>query len=330
MEKWKELDGSNVNVTHLTNRPVSYAQIPPSNPDQIVYAQGTELILAERQKLLTEDRKMAFVGHRLDISCLDIYESYCVTGSKDRQMILWDLKTTNASLSTRQRLASHDNVHQRLVTCVKFLHMPSTDGGAVFIVSTSRDRTLKLWNVVNLGCGGTDIQLQQTIGGPSPKNFTTQTHSKSIWGLDVCGLHVATASADGSLKVWRLPQCVYLCLDSGKLLTPNTSAGPSTTKEPKFKHVRDNKKRKRSGLQAKDEVDNSPSSKALEFCANFYNQTPVRHCKFLKKKDSESPQFLVSGDLLGDLNVWNVGTGQLQYQVEDPMKARLVFVHFYM
>ena len=104
--RWRDIDkNSECPLVKTRDTPVSCVQVLSTNEDLMVLAKGPELILAERRQLEDEGhRVMAFVGHRLDISCLDTSKegALCVTGSKDRQLILWDLKSVrNPGLSTR-------------------------------------------------------------------------------------------------------------------------------------------------------------------------------------------------------------------------------------
>ena len=54
----------------------------------------------------------------------------------------------------------------------------------------------------------------------------------------------------------------------------------------------------------------------VRFHCCFDNGTAVRHCLILNNCDAN---FVLSGDVMGDLNVWNVAEKRLQYQVPDPM-----------
>ena len=115
-----------------------------------------------------------------------------------------------------------------MVTGVKFV----TDSSATirYIVTTSRDRTIKIWSVSGLGLAQTQVLLDQTVAAGEGRNSVN--HIKSIWGVDVKWPYIGTASADNTLKAWKFNEA------DCKFITPS--------KEPKFKHIRDAKKVKKN------------------------------------------------------------------------------------
>lgn len=95
-------------------------------------------------------------------------------GGRDRSITTWS--TTNGQL-----LSTQFNAHDRLITCVKI------NQAAVF--SSSRDRTVKIWDLLNL-------HLLQVLGN----------HLHSVWGIDVLDGVLVTSSTDKSLNVWKKAQ----------------------------------------------------------------------------------------------------------------------------
>ena len=193
-----------------------------------------------------------------------------------------------------------NDAHQRLITCVKFVKLSETEQG---IISCSRDRTIKLWKVAqNFPNSGSlpsaGIYLEQSIGGAEGG------HTKSVWGLDVSSAHVATASADTKLKVWKIVE--------------NPEPGGSQSRPPKYQHGKaaEKKRKKAGGAFAVND--------RLRAHCTFENQTPVRHC-LLMSSDKSKDLLLLSGDLLGDLNVWSLDTKQHLYQVPEPQGTSAMF-----
>ena len=130
------------------------------------------------------------------------------------------------------------------MTAVKFVKGPT--GGIRYIVTTSRDRSVKIWGVSGLGSAQAQVLLEQTLamgqGRPtSPKYNTSTHHVKSVWGLDVKWPYLVTASADNTLKAWKF-----------KGEEEEDALRVTSPKEPKFKHVRDQaKKSKKAGNQVR-------------------------------------------------------------------------------
>lgn len=281
-ERWQNFNG---HLKWLTKEPVSIVQISPTHTDNsLLYTSGPELRLQcrvpDESQNNASERSLAssyktLIGHRLDISCLDSITGFCVTGSKDRKLVLW-------SLDTFKRLAHVNQAHDRLITGVKLRHVSDND----VIVSSSRDRTVKIWQVMS-----NDIELIHNIN---------DYHTKSVWGLDVKLPHVVTASADESLKVWRFEKL-------------NSSA---SAKKPKFKSVRESSKKKRKQNHDVNSLAFSDvaGENVVKYHCSFDNGAPVRNCIFL----NHDSNMVLSGDILGDLNVWNVGERRHQYQVPDP------------
>jgi len=96
------------------------------------------------------------------------------SGSDDNTVTLWDLRKREIPYSIA--------AHNKSITCVKF-----APNHGNYIMSTSKDRTVKFWNGKRYG-------LIQTVYG----------HEDAISGADISpnGMLVATASFDRTFKLW--------------------------------------------------------------------------------------------------------------------------------
>jgi len=124
---------------------------------------------------------MTLTGHQGGVWALCVEDDTLVTGSTDRTLIVWDLRT-------KQR--SHDLVgHSSTVRCVVIL--------GEWIVSGSRDGTVRVW------CRASGRCLHILTG------HTASVRCIAIWGEH----HIVTGSYDGTLRVWDLAsgRCTAVC-----------------------------------------------------------------------------------------------------------------------
>ncbi|KAF9653461.1 WD-repeat-containing protein [Thelephora ganbajun] len=131
----------------------------------------------------------AFNGHKKAVTALafDQDGSRLASGSQDTDLIIWDV-VAEAGL---YRLRGHRDQ----ITAIKFLdisaNVPSTSStsGSTFVVTTSKDSFLKVW----------DLSTQHCVQ-------TTIAHRSEVWSLDVNPEKtlIFTGSSEGEMKVWRI------------------------------------------------------------------------------------------------------------------------------
>jgi WD40 repeat protein len=109
-------------------------------------------------------------GHSGSVLCLQFNNRYLISGSSDANLIIWDI-------STGERLRTLKG-HNESVLNVKF----SDDT----IVSCSKDRTVRIWN---LHTG----ELEQTLVG----------HRAAVNAVQFKGNRIVSASGDRTIKIWN-------------------------------------------------------------------------------------------------------------------------------
>lgn len=109
-------------------------------------------------------------GHSDGVMCLQIHDTFLVTGSYDASIRLWNL---DAGILVRTFLG-----HSAGIRALQF------DGNK--IVSGSLDKTIKIWN----------WQTGQCL-------LTLSNHNAAIVGLDLAASILASGSMDRTIKVWN-------------------------------------------------------------------------------------------------------------------------------
>lgn len=137
---------------------------------------------------------ISFNGHKSAVTVLAFDQTgvRLASGSKDTDIIVWDLVSESGLFKLRG--------HKGQVTGLQFLH-PSAENGAdeedvemdsdqAFLLSTSKDALIKIWDVSTQHC--IETHVAQTNG--------------ECWALGVSpdGSGCITAGNDGELKVWAI------------------------------------------------------------------------------------------------------------------------------
>ncbi|KAK7542752.1 WD40-repeat-containing domain protein [Phyllosticta citribraziliensis] len=146
----------------------------------------------------TSSLLISFNGHKSAVTHLTFDDSgvRLASGSKDTDIIVWDLVGEVGLFKLRG--------HKDQITGLHFLRvnpdengdedeMPTvTDDGPVFLLSTSKDALIKIWDVTSQHC--IETHVAQTNG--------------ECWALGVSPDHngCITAGNDGELKVWAIDQ----------------------------------------------------------------------------------------------------------------------------
>lgn len=129
-----------------------------------------------------------FNGHKKAVTTLafDSHGTKMVSGSQDTDIIVWDV-VAEAGL---YRLRGHRNE----ITGIRFLTPPdltscSTGPSSRFLLTTSKDTLMKLW----------DLSTQHCVQ-------TIVAHRAEVWAIDISPDQrcIFTGSNDGDIKIWRV------------------------------------------------------------------------------------------------------------------------------
>ena len=140
---------------------------------------------------------ISFNGHKSAVTVLTFDQSgvRLASGSKDTDIVVWDLVSETGLFKLRG--------HKGQITGLQFLHPSSasqedgaddeemdTDADQAFLLSTSKDALIKIWDVTTQHC--IETHIAQTNG--------------ECWALGVSpdGSGCITAGNDGELKVWAI------------------------------------------------------------------------------------------------------------------------------
>lgn len=154
------------------------------------YADGSIRIWDAR----TSTAIISFNGHKSAVTTLAFDQSgvRLASGAKDTDIVIWDLVSETGLFKLRG--------HKGQVTGLQFLHpgaAPQEDGEEVemdtdqaFLLSTSKDALIKIWDISTQHC--IETHIAQTNG--------------ECWALGVSpdGSGCITAGNDGELKVWAI------------------------------------------------------------------------------------------------------------------------------
>ncbi|KAJ4343338.1 beta transducin [Didymella glomerata] len=154
------------------------------------YADGSIRIWDAR----TSTAIISFNGHKSAVTTLAFDQSgvRLASGAKDTDIVIWDLVSETGLFKLRG--------HKGQVTGLQFLHpgtAPQEDGQEVemdtdqaFLLSTSKDALIKIWDISTQHC--IETHIAQTNG--------------ECWALGVSpdGSGCITAGNDGELKVWAI------------------------------------------------------------------------------------------------------------------------------
>ncbi|KAG9317569.1 WD40-repeat-containing domain protein [Chiua virens] len=132
--------------------------------------------------------RATFNGHQKAVTALafDSQGVRLASGSQDTNLIVWDI-VAEVGL---YRLGGHRDQ----VTAIRFLpssELPPTSSGTSngFLLSTSKDTLLKLWDLSTQHC-------MQTV----------VAHRSEVWSMDLSSRHnlIFTGSGEGDLKAWKI------------------------------------------------------------------------------------------------------------------------------
>ncbi|KAK7729579.1 beta transducin [Botryosphaeria dothidea] len=198
---WDVKKGERLSTWRDSSCSAEVTQIAQSKTDPDVFAvghaDGSIRVWDSRSSSLI----ISFNGHKSAITTLTFDDSgvRLASGSKDTDIIVWDLVAEVGLFKLRG--------HKDQITGLKFLQVGASPGdddeeaaaapavgdeGPVFLLSTSKDALIKIWDVNTQHC--IETHVAQTNG--------------ECWamGLSPDGNGCITAGNDGEIKVWTIDQ----------------------------------------------------------------------------------------------------------------------------
>ena len=153
-------------------QPNTMETLPPLTLDwRRMYKDRCEL---DNRWRTSEPKTFSFDGHDDSIYCVDFDNDKIITGSRDRTIKIWDMRTGKLRATLRGHAGS--------VLCLKFDKKPSGDSAdsefeSGFMVSGSSDRTVLVWDLNDLRKSG------KTEGGPELVKRVLRGHTGGV--LDI-------------------------------------------------------------------------------------------------------------------------------------------------
>ncbi|EGC34710.1 hypothetical protein DICPUDRAFT_153024 [Dictyostelium purpureum] len=201
------------------------------NEDSIVVATNSNEI---KTYDLNTKRAKVLRGHDDLVMAIDVSADgkYLISGSRDKSAIFWDLEKREEILTLKG--------HTGIISCVA---LPRKQSTAMFAVTASDDRTIKLWkfsanqNNKKISASATKIAHDKDINSiaiaPNDKIIATasqdtfvklwnadnlepittiKAHRRGVWHVEFSPVDqcMLTCSADGTIKIWSLTD--YTCL----------------------------------------------------------------------------------------------------------------------
>ncbi|KAG8894037.1 hypothetical protein FRB99_001555, partial [Tulasnella sp. 403] len=184
---WDVKKGQMMSMWHETGHRAAVTCVLNS-PRKNVYAVGYADGSLRLWDSVTGTVIVTFNGHKKAVTALafDDQGARIASGSKETDIIVWDIDGETGLFRLRG--------HRGPITALRFLQpssatSTSTSVAPSFLISTSKDTFLKLWDLTTQHC----IQ-------------TMVAHQSEVWSLDVdpSGDLMFTGGNDGELKAWSL------------------------------------------------------------------------------------------------------------------------------
>lgn len=179
LARWIDSDSKNAEVTVLARGSSSYAA---------GYSDGTIRIWNWQRGMKDAHLVVTLKGHRTAVSALTFDESgtRLASGGKDTDIVIWDVVAEVGLFRLRG--------HRDQVTRVSFLatsklsEEADTSDTPSYIVSSSKDTLLKIWDLTTQHCVETLV-----------------AHKEEVWSFDVyAGGYIVSGGASREIKVWKM------------------------------------------------------------------------------------------------------------------------------
>jgi F-box and WD-40 domain protein 1/11 len=136
-----------------------------------------------------EPRATALSGHADSVYCLEFSRTHIITGSRDRAVKVW-------SLRTGKLLATFAGMHRGSVLCLKFELEVGKDGCAKGVLVTgSSDCTVCVWNLWTEGPGD-DAPVHAEV------RAVLKGHGGGVLDLRIDQRWIVSCSKDAAIRVW--------------------------------------------------------------------------------------------------------------------------------
>eukprot|EP00475_Leptophrys_vorax_P038463 TRINITY_DN6792_c0_g1_i1.p1 TRINITY_DN6792_c0_g1~~TRINITY_DN6792_c0_g1_i1.p1 ORF type:complete len:886 (+),score=244.24 TRINITY_DN6792_c0_g1_i1:285-2660(+) len=142
------------------------------------------------------------VGHKEVVLTLDVSAcgNYLISGGKDAVVILWKIEADVETKLLKFSFLGKGLGHTEAVSCVAFAHK------SLAAVSTSSDRTLKLWNCKSIGEDGKLQCVKSVIGHQKDINCVKFAPNDNLIG---------SSSLDKTVKIWNAKDLTLMNTFSG-------------------------------------------------------------------------------------------------------------------
>ncbi|KAL4075947.1 WD40-repeat-containing domain protein [Scleroderma citrinum] len=177
---WDMKKGEMLAMWHETGHRAEVTCIEPSPQENVFgvgYADGSIRLWDSTSASVIA----IFNGHKKAVTALvfDSHGTKMASGSQDTDLIIWDVVAETGLY----RLRGHRNE----ITGIRFLS--SAGSSPRFLLSTSKDTLMKLW----------DLSTQHCVQ-------TIVAHRAEVWAMDVSPdqKYIFTGSSDGDMKIWRV------------------------------------------------------------------------------------------------------------------------------
>ncbi|KAL5520636.1 hypothetical protein ACEPAF_2637 [Sanghuangporus sanghuang] len=195
------------NTTESPGRPGLMRLAPLAYDWAQLYRTRAEL---DRRWLSSEPRTTRIAGHVDSVYCLEFDARRLVTGSRDRTIKVWDLRTGRLRATLRGHAGS--------VLCLKFdkIAMARADSslegdgeeeedeGDGFMVSGSSDCTVLVWDLRRLwrASGGSKTGGNPINAGPELVKRVLRGHTGGVLDLRIDKQWIVSCSKDALIRVW--------------------------------------------------------------------------------------------------------------------------------